>query len=210
MLLKALQELMGHATIGMTERYAHLSPEVKRDAVQLLDEPLLARGNTGRGNGRGLEKQKPSNLSAAGLLTSVEAAGIEAASTLGDAPQEGHSSSETIAPSSNDDEEGESVCSNVVRPLSPLSAEVAEYRRKVPPQEGCRACAGSFKRVRQACLYHSIGAAVAEVRELRARVADTGRESEAQDAASRTEGAAGAPKKHSTVKARGRATSATD
>lgn len=56
-------------------------------------------------------------------------------------------------------------------PLPPLSAEVAEYRRKVPPQEGCRACAGSFKRVRQACLYHSIGAAVAEVRELRARVA---------------------------------------
>ncbi|WAM28548.1 hypothetical protein [Myxococcus sp. NMCA1] len=80
----------------------------------------------------------------------------------------------------------------------------------MPPQEGCRACAGSFKRVRQACLYHSIGAAVAEVRELRARVADAGRESESQDAASKTEGAAGAPKKHSTVKARGRATSATD
>ncbi|MFP2958226.1 tyrosine-type recombinase/integrase [Myxococcus sp. 1LA] len=45
--LKVIQELMGHATIDMTERYAHLSPEVKRDAVQLLDEPLLARGNTG-------------------------------------------------------------------------------------------------------------------------------------------------------------------
>jgi len=35
--LKAVQELLGHATIDMTMRYAHLSPEVKRDAVQLLD-----------------------------------------------------------------------------------------------------------------------------------------------------------------------------
>jgi len=34
--LKAVQELLGHATIGMTVRYAHLSPDVKRDAVQLL------------------------------------------------------------------------------------------------------------------------------------------------------------------------------
>jgi len=37
--LKAVQELLGHATIGMTMRYAHLSPDVKRDAVQLLDFP---------------------------------------------------------------------------------------------------------------------------------------------------------------------------
>jgi hypothetical protein len=37
--LKAVQELLGHATIDMTMRYAHLSPEVKRDAVQLLDFP---------------------------------------------------------------------------------------------------------------------------------------------------------------------------
>lgn len=38
--LKAVQELLGHATIDMTMRYAHLSPDVKRDAVQLLDQPL--------------------------------------------------------------------------------------------------------------------------------------------------------------------------
>ena len=38
--LKAVQELLGHATIDMTMRYAHLSPDVKRDAVQLLDRPL--------------------------------------------------------------------------------------------------------------------------------------------------------------------------
>jgi len=35
--LKAVQELMGHATIEMTMRYAHLSPHVPRDAVKLLD-----------------------------------------------------------------------------------------------------------------------------------------------------------------------------
>jgi site-specific recombinase XerD len=37
--LKAVQELLGHATIDMTMRYAHLSPDVKRDAVRLLDGP---------------------------------------------------------------------------------------------------------------------------------------------------------------------------
>jgi integrase len=35
--LKAVQELLGHATVEMTMRYAHLSPEVKRDAVKVLD-----------------------------------------------------------------------------------------------------------------------------------------------------------------------------
>jgi integrase len=35
--LKAVQELLGHATIEMTMRYAHLSPQVGRHAVQLLD-----------------------------------------------------------------------------------------------------------------------------------------------------------------------------
>ncbi len=35
--LKAIQELLGHATIMMTMRYAHLAPEVAREAVCLLD-----------------------------------------------------------------------------------------------------------------------------------------------------------------------------
>jgi len=43
--LKAIQDLLGHATIHMTMRYAHLAPEVARDAVRLLDANE-ARGKT--------------------------------------------------------------------------------------------------------------------------------------------------------------------
>lgn len=35
--LKVVQELLGHATIEMTMRYAHLAPVVHRDAVDALD-----------------------------------------------------------------------------------------------------------------------------------------------------------------------------
>ena len=43
--IKAVQELMGHATIEMTMRYAHLSPDVRKDAVSLLDRaPVGAQG----------------------------------------------------------------------------------------------------------------------------------------------------------------------
>jgi hypothetical protein len=35
--IRAVQEMTGHASIVITQRYAHLAPEVSRDAVQLLD-----------------------------------------------------------------------------------------------------------------------------------------------------------------------------
>lgn len=39
--LKSIQEMLGHTTIEMTMRYAHLSPEVNRKAVTELDDPRL-------------------------------------------------------------------------------------------------------------------------------------------------------------------------
>jgi site-specific recombinase XerD len=41
--LKVIQELLGHATITMTMRYAHLAPEISREAVRLLDSDRRGR-----------------------------------------------------------------------------------------------------------------------------------------------------------------------
>jgi integrase len=45
--MKVVQELLGHATMEMTNRYSHLSPDVPRDAVKLLDG-LGSTTKTGR------------------------------------------------------------------------------------------------------------------------------------------------------------------
>lgn len=44
--LKAIQELLGHASIKETMRYAHLCPSVKRSAVKSLDGKQAANGGT--------------------------------------------------------------------------------------------------------------------------------------------------------------------
>ncbi|WP_244238042.1 tyrosine-type recombinase/integrase [Corallococcus terminator] len=43
--LKAVQELLGHALMEMTMRYAHLSPDVKKDVVKVLE--AQSRGTLG-------------------------------------------------------------------------------------------------------------------------------------------------------------------
>lgn len=43
--MRAIQELMGHATMEMTLRYAHLSPDARREAVRLLDGVGRPHGN---------------------------------------------------------------------------------------------------------------------------------------------------------------------
>ena len=53
--MKVVQELLGHATIEMTMRYAHLSPDVPRQAVKLLD---------GLGSSTGTRDEKPTKTHA--------------------------------------------------------------------------------------------------------------------------------------------------
>jgi hypothetical protein len=58
--LKAVQELLGHATIDMTMRYAHLAPSVQRDAVRLLDVPAPAPAAEG-------EERPPAGVPVGGM-----------------------------------------------------------------------------------------------------------------------------------------------
>lgn len=44
--VRAVQELAGHKTIGMTMRYAHLAPEHKQRVIDLLDAEVTAKITT--------------------------------------------------------------------------------------------------------------------------------------------------------------------
>lgn len=51
---KTIAELMGHKSLQMTNRYMHLSPEYKAEAVKVLDRPGArgARPPVGEENGK--------------------------------------------------------------------------------------------------------------------------------------------------------------
>lgn len=62
--LKEVQELLGHSDVTMTMRYAHLSPQVKRDAVATLDLPSDSGSeseNLGQYLGNGSRNQEKSD-----------------------------------------------------------------------------------------------------------------------------------------------------
>lgn len=58
--LYKVKDVLGHSTIQMTERYAHLSPECLRDAVSVLDAPLDAFGH---GNGMAMAQTRKTESS---------------------------------------------------------------------------------------------------------------------------------------------------
>jgi site-specific recombinase XerD len=41
---RAIQELAGHADLGTTQRYMHLSPAAIESAIRLLDGPMAGSG----------------------------------------------------------------------------------------------------------------------------------------------------------------------
>ena len=56
--LKDVQELLGHKTMTMTLRYAHLTQERKRNAVNLLNGLTTAQKNDGQ-SGSEIDRQAP-------------------------------------------------------------------------------------------------------------------------------------------------------
>ena len=59
--LKTIQELLGHASPMMTNRYSHLSPTVCRDAVVLLDQPAPKKEEQGHDEAAETQSQQNSS-----------------------------------------------------------------------------------------------------------------------------------------------------
>jgi hypothetical protein len=51
----AVQELLGHSTMELTLRYSHLSPDVRRVAVGLLDRRCIPVASQGDGEEKSAE-----------------------------------------------------------------------------------------------------------------------------------------------------------
>jgi pantothenate synthetase len=62
--LKAVQDLLGHASLAMTMRYAYLSHEHLKDSVNLLNDMPSGKQMVNHG----LKSKEASNLSIANLL----------------------------------------------------------------------------------------------------------------------------------------------
>ncbi len=46
--LRVVQRILGHSTVVMTERYAHVAPRVVADAVSMLDDLDVGQKSTAR------------------------------------------------------------------------------------------------------------------------------------------------------------------
>lgn len=79
--LKAVQELLGHATVEMTMRYSHLAPVVKQEAVGVLDDATSWQqfGNGPQKEDRAMNAILPTQRNLAGFSGSrtVSPTGVE-------------------------------------------------------------------------------------------------------------------------------------
>jgi integrase len=61
--LPELQQLLGHASLAMTMRYAHLSPKHLRSAISRLDDVLTVLTGEGRSRAEEMVDSTPSHVS---------------------------------------------------------------------------------------------------------------------------------------------------
>lgn len=84
--LTEVKELLGHSSITMTMRYAHLSPAARKSAVSLLDEPAPERNGYHLGTSEAPPTKTPRSLGH-GAFRKRKRTGIEPARDASRAPQ---------------------------------------------------------------------------------------------------------------------------